>query len=360
MNRIILSLALATSITIVEAQSTEDALRYSMDRPSGTARSISLGGAMGALGGDFSSILTNPAGIAVYRSSEFTFTPSLHFSQTDADFYGSTSSDDRINVPFQQIGFVGTYKPMREASTGLISTHFGIGYNRTNSHSRNTFIQATGLMSSLLDDFVNEANQGYWNDFYNGLAYDNYLIRNNPFEGYENNHLHDFEYIADDPESYQFGAAQGLNHSRLLTERGQTGELNLSFGANFNHNFYIGGSMGITTLNYEKRLTHFEEVNGGWQNLTDAYIYYRALDGWEAREDFTFSESVNTSGIGINLKVGAIYKPTNSLRIGAAIHTPSFYAFDEEYETSVESSYIDLGMDVENDEALIYDTGDTD
>ncbi|MCA1744465.1 MAG: outer membrane protein transport protein, partial [Bacteroidales bacterium] len=154
-------------------------------------------------------------------------------------------------------------------------------------------------------------------------------------------------------------AAQGLNHSRLMTERGQTGEFNLSFGANFNHNFYLGGSLGINTLNYEKRLTHFEEVNGGWQNLTDAYIYFRAFDDLDAREDFTFTESINTSGIGVNLKVGAIYKPTNSLRIGAAIHTPSFYSFDEEYSTSVESNYIDLGFDEGNDQALIYETGGT-
>jgi long-subunit fatty acid transport protein len=358
MNRLIISLALATSIVIAEAQSTQDALRYSMDRHSGTARNISLGGAMGALGGDFSSILTNPAGIAVYRSSEFTFTPSLHFNHSEADFYDMTSSDDRITIPFQQIGFIGTYKPMREATTGLISTHFGIGYNRTNSYSRNTFIQATGLMSSLLDDFVNEANQGNWNDYYNGLAYDNFLIRNNPFEEYKGNHLHDFEYVSDDPENYNFGAAAGLNHSRAIKERGHMGEFNISLGANFNHNFYIGGSMGISTLNYENRMTHFEEVNGGWQNLTDDYIYYRAADGWEAREDFAFSESYNSSGVGINLKVGAIYKPTNSLRIGAAIHTPSFYSFDEEYKTSIESKFIKLGM--EDGNALIYEEGGTD
>ncbi len=359
MNRIILSLALATSITITEAQSTEDALRYSLDRPSGTARNISLGGAMGALGGDFSSILTNPAGIAVYRSSEFTITPSLHFNQTDAEFYGMTSSDDRINVPIQQMGFVGTYKPIREATTGLISTHFGIGYNRKNSFSRNTFIQASGLRTSLLDDFVNEANLGFWNDFYNGLAYDNFMIDEHPVAGYEGNYLHAFEYVTDNPENIEFGAAQDLNHSRLMTERGHTGELNLTFGANFNHNFYFGGSLGITTLNYEKRLTHFEEVNGGWQNLTNDYIYYRAFDGLDAREDFAFTESINTSGIGVNLKVGAIYKPTNSLRIGAAFHTPTLYSFDEDYKTSVESKYIDLGFDEGNDEALIYETGGT-
>ena len=360
MNKIILSLILVSSITIVEAQSTEDALRYSMNRNSGTARNISLGGAMGALGGDFSGISTNPGGIAVYRSSEFTFTPSLHYSQTEANFYGTTSSDNKFNVPFQQIGFVGTYKPIREASSGLISTHFGIGYNRTNSYSRNTFIQATGLLSSLLDEYVDQANQGNWNDFYNGMAYDNYLLRNNPFEESEKKYLNDFQYVAEDPNTPNFGADQGLNHSRLISEKGNSGEFNLSLGANFNHNLYLGASMGISSQNYEKGITHFEEVNGGWESLTDAYIYYRALDGWEAREDFTFTESVSTSGLGINLKVGAIYKPTTSLRIGAAVHTPTFYSFDEEYNTSIESNYIDLGLDEINDEALIYDTGGTD
>jgi hypothetical protein len=59
------------------AQNQVDALRYSQIYPGGTARSTAMGGAFGALGGDFYSASLNPAGLGVYRSSEFTFTPEL-------------------------------------------------------------------------------------------------------------------------------------------------------------------------------------------------------------------------------------------------------------------------------------------
>ena len=57
------------------SQTSADALRYSFITPGGTARFVSMGGAFGALGADFSAIGYNPAGLGVYRSSEFTITP---------------------------------------------------------------------------------------------------------------------------------------------------------------------------------------------------------------------------------------------------------------------------------------------
>ena len=53
-----------------EAQNEVDALRFSQHYPVGTARSVGLGGAVGALGGDFTSLSVNPAGIGLYRQSE--------------------------------------------------------------------------------------------------------------------------------------------------------------------------------------------------------------------------------------------------------------------------------------------------
>ncbi|MDR2917287.1 MAG: hypothetical protein LBV74_21035, partial [Tannerella sp.] len=43
----------------------------------GTARSMSMAGAFGALGGDISAISNNPAGLGIYRSSEISGTLDL-------------------------------------------------------------------------------------------------------------------------------------------------------------------------------------------------------------------------------------------------------------------------------------------
>ena len=50
----------------------------------GTARFVGMGGAMGALGGDISTIGTNPAGIGIYRSNDAMLTLSLiHISRSN-------------------------------------------------------------------------------------------------------------------------------------------------------------------------------------------------------------------------------------------------------------------------------------
>ncbi|MFA6798620.1 MAG: hypothetical protein WCR39_04935, partial [Bacteroidales bacterium] len=51
----------------LSAQNEQDALRYSFIQTGGTTRSISMGGAFGAVGGDFSSLSINPAGLGIYR-----------------------------------------------------------------------------------------------------------------------------------------------------------------------------------------------------------------------------------------------------------------------------------------------------
>lgn len=57
------------------AQNEEDALRYSNVHLLGTARYMGLSGAYGAIGADFSTLSSNPAGIGLYRRSEFSITP---------------------------------------------------------------------------------------------------------------------------------------------------------------------------------------------------------------------------------------------------------------------------------------------
>ncbi|MDD2323034.1 MAG: hypothetical protein PHT77_09410, partial [Bacteroidales bacterium] len=79
MKKLILLTALFIgSISFLVAQTAEDALRYSRITFGGTARSMAMAGAFGALGADFSTLSTNPAGIGVYNKSIVSFTPSVY------------------------------------------------------------------------------------------------------------------------------------------------------------------------------------------------------------------------------------------------------------------------------------------
>ncbi|MDG5798838.1 outer membrane protein transport protein [Marinilabiliaceae bacterium ANBcel2] len=336
----VLTTILVAGSSISIAQNMADALRYSQHRPSGTARDLSLSSATGALGGDFSFITTNPAGIAVYRSSEFTFTPALNYTKTDSYYNNLHSDDDKYSFPFQQIAFVGSYAPQHEVSSGLISTHFGIGYSRTNSFNRNSFIRGSEIYSSLLDQFVWNANEGKWNDFYNDLAYRTFLVDEDP--DFPGNYMHAFEYVDYDEPDPLWGASDGVDQSRYIKERGRSGEYNFSFGANFSHMLYIGGSLGIHSFSYDKTSTHYETVSGGIENYFPEYYDFRYSEGWNGLEKYYFEEEIDVQGTGVDVKVGVIYKPTNQLRLGAAIHTPIFYTFDEEYSTDIYAEFFEI------------------
>lgn len=345
MKRIFTGLLLFATCMVVMAQNESDAILFSLDRPTGTARSISLGGAMGALGADYTSISINPAGVAVYRSSEFSFTPSLTYNKTKVNYNGTIAEDDKFSVPIQQIGFVGTYKPMYEGSSGLISTHFSLGYTRTNSFARNSFIQGRNINSSLLDEFVYYAEGNTpqrLNNFYQGIAYDVELLELLP--GINDVYFHGFEYLNQtgvNEYSVEWGPQNGINQGKAISEKGNSGEFSIAGGANFSNMLYLGGSLGITTLYYNMKSQHYEEAAMGQSGrYKEDYILSRGDMGFKALDNFSFSNNFTSTGVGVNLKVGAIYKPVNSVRIGAAVHTPNFYSIDLNYETDVKAKYL--------------------
>ena len=304
MKRFIIITAILATGLVATAQNEDDALRYSMNRYSGTARSVSLGGAMGALGGDYSSIGINPAGIAVYRSSEFTFTPSLNYSKTNSEYYKTKSDDDRLSVPFQQIGFVGTYKPIREVSKGLVSSHFSIGYNRTNSFSRKSFIQGDRINHSMLDRFT------YYEDYAYSEVTDNlgltYFDEN---LGTDGGYLNAFEYVNNGERKW--GPSSGINQIRTINERGNAGEFTITGGFNISNKLLVGGSFGINNFVYQRDMQHFEESTG----YSVEYYDYCQTEGYAGLDNYTFEEELRTTGVGVNLKVGVIYKPVNSWRM---------------------------------------------
>ena len=104
MKKLIISLLVFSSIGAF-AQGVDDVFRLSnQNNVFGTARYVSLGGAFGALGADFTSLSSNPAGLGVYRSSEFTITPTLKNRINDTKYIGSEYSDSRTRFMFDNVG----------------------------------------------------------------------------------------------------------------------------------------------------------------------------------------------------------------------------------------------------------------
>jgi hypothetical protein len=66
-------------------------------------------------------------------------------------------------------------------------------------------------------------------------------------------------------------------------------------------------------------------------------------------EGFTYQREYRMSGLGYNFKAGVIARPfANSdflegLRLGAAVHTPTFLAMSDRYDASISSSFLEIG-----------------
>ena len=95
------SLFFVVITTCVFAQNDIDVLRYSRGGIGGDARFMALGGSMGALGANLSTINYNPAGLAIYRKGEFNFTAGMRFAGVSAQHYGTTTNDIKANLFFR-------------------------------------------------------------------------------------------------------------------------------------------------------------------------------------------------------------------------------------------------------------------
>ncbi|MFW5644477.1 MAG: hypothetical protein ACOCZL_01060 [Bacteroidota bacterium] len=300
------------STGFIKAQNEVDALRYSQNFHVGTARSLGLGGAIGAVGGDFTSLSVNPAGIGLYRGSEMTFSPALYWNNSTSDFLDNNYTEEKYNVNLGNFGFVFNNKTGKEK--GWIGTNFGFGYNRLNNFHREVFMRGIQNNSSYLDNFVYYADDLPSEDldpFYEQLAWDTYMI-----DWDENNN----EYFNDFAD-----AGYGQVQERTLKSKGSLGEYLLSFGANYNHRLYLGATVGINRVNFEQTVIHFEDD---------------PLDEINFTQNFRFEEYLSTRGTGYNLKLGAIVRPANFLRLGASFHLPTFYYLKDEFENTMEA-YID-------------------
>ncbi len=294
------------------AQNESDALRYSQLGFGGTARFNAMGGAFGALGADISALSFNPAGIAMYKRTEFTFTPSIYNINTKSSFNGSGSSDSKLNFNFGNIGIVTSYTRPDSDEPGWKNTNFAFGYNRTANFNNNISIQGDNNKSSMLDTYLNSANgllPDELDDFSDGLAFDTWLI----------------DTIQGDPTQYYSAVPfAGTNQRKTIETGGSMGETFISFGGNYSDKLYIGATFGFDNIRYTEQST-YEEVD-----LRDT------IPGFK---NYSFSQDLTTRGTGFNFKFGMIFRPSDWMRIGGAVHTPTFFNLHDEYSSSMSSNF---------------------
>ncbi len=326
MKRLIYCLFLLGSTLGLSAQTTADALRFSQFGVGGTARTVAVGGAIGALGGDFSVISTNPAGLGIYQGSEFTMTPSFYLSSVDAqleDGGQGAFAEDNTNFNFNNIGIVFGKKVVSSRSKWRTS-NFSIGINRLANF--NEKISYEGATPGSYVDFFQEQATGLlpeeFNDFDTGLAWDVGAIYDLELDRFYET---DIELVPGAP----------IQKNQTISRSGSINEVVFGVGGYRGEKLMLGMTLGFPIVSFTERSNYTES------DRDDLVPLYNNL---------AYTQELETRGFGLNLKVGAIYVLSDMIRLGASVHTPTRLRLTDDYQTSLVYDFTDEGTG--NDGAL--------
>ncbi len=308
MKRLSILATLILAVVGLQAQNEMDALRYSRLDFGGTARSVAMGNAFSSLGGDVSTLSTNPAGLGLFKKHEIILTPSFTFGSTESKFYGQTTDEYHLNAGINNFGFVFAFTSENPSIKNL---QFGFAKNRLASFNNDISIVGFNNESSLVDYYQHIANgtpHEQLDQFGAYQMWSAYLIDN--FEDSDIDYFNDMD--------------QNVLQKMRSTTNGKIDEYTISGAINLMDRFYFGATLGVPVIDYSVD-NKFSESDS--KNLNDWF------------SSMSRNEYIQTKGRGINLKFGTIVRVTNWLRLGAAYHTPSAYKLTDKWEVSTEAFY---------------------
>jgi len=300
------------------AQNEEDALRYSNTDIQGTARYASMGGAFGALGADISVLSVNPAGMGRYKNNILTGTLNVGTGTTSSILNGTENTSFYSKNALNNIGIIGVIKTSTGNPSPWRKVQLGFAYNRLAAFNDDYTIKGDNdaSFSYVLADrgygiAANELNNKDPN--YSGLAYNNYLID----ENYDSSQYY---------YTTQMYSKNGnmITNEHSVSSRGRIGESAFSIAGNYADKIYLGATIGVDKIIFNRTKTYYESSNSDSLAITN----------------FTFKENLATTGNGVNLKLGIIALPKSWLRLGLALHSPTnYYYIKDTWNSEIKTNF---------------------
>ena len=308
------------------SQNETDVLRYSTTDMFGSARFEAMAGSFGALGADFSAIQINPAGMARFSGSHFSFSLGNLLVATRGEYNGTSSRALKNSFKPGVFGVVFTSDASNE-NKGVMYRQLSIGYSRLKSFDFNQRYEGQNFYS-LLDVFANMGS-GISPDFIytdrpftTGLAYDVYALDYNAGTGEYESRL----------------TAGDMYHNRDIATSGGIGDFHIGYSENYMNQLYYGASVGIRRIRYNEEYTHNERLldTTGVSLREFDYIYWQ-----------------ETAGTGFNIKLGVLYLPVDFVRMGISYESPAFISFEDTWSADMTARH-DFGT-LEIDPQFLYE-----
>lgn len=319
------------------AMSSANFVELSQPQLYGTARSMAMADAFVSLGGDVASASINPAGLGMFRSSQVTFTP-LVTVQRSSSSAAAYKDNGKTRVALADLGLV--YNAYNGSGT-VTGVSIALGYHRVADLNYRTSYQWTTpfdgknagpslpnlLAGQLTQEGIypdKEGSLGYYGDRYPDLwgammAYDTGLIY--PYEDADGSYW----------DADMIGHNATIGHFFDMESIGSINEFYLAGGLNLGNEFYIGATIGIQSV-AQKKHVYYGETYRYKENGSNVPAVNRDGQQLISQADFmNYNQASRISGTGINFKIGAIWRPTQSVRVGVALHTPTYYWLEHEY-----------------------------
>ncbi len=320
--RFFIAMLMAWAIT-ASAQTSYEALRNSIFTPQGSARTIGVGGSIGAFGADFTTIYSNPAGIAAFRKADFTISPKWIGVDTKSQLQGGNPEENSVfstrsnKLRLSNVGVVTTGSP---ASRDWVSVNFGMGLIRLADFDQRYYFEgiSKGSITGRFIELADGLTPDELDNFEAGLAYETGAIYH--LDPNEDNTVYTSDFTPTDL----------VPKGQSVSTRGGISELNFALAANYKEKLLIGVNLGIPFLRYNESKSYFE------RDENNDIKYFNEL---------TYDEELNTIGTGFNLKLGLIFKPVHMLRFGVSVHTPTFFKLSDTYSSSMSYDYTYGGTD---------------
>lgn len=395
MRKAISTALLSLTAVAAGAQTMYDGLTFSQNNYYGTARSIGMGNAMTAVGGDLGSIGINPAGSAVAGYSQFTITPNLTISSMNASYSAYpvggadrfTNEQNKRLTRFSMPNIGLTFNWKTGNGSGLKAITYGLVVNGTNNFTgkmlaggRNDKTSYQGAMAVAADgydmdflngysidkdgkrvdrgwdypyyygdDFQNDPNKGKfapWNVIANAQAGSiaNYGDTDDPSyywryrattEGYSNTGKKD----ANGNYIYDIFLAGPLNQAYSRNITGSKYDVLFNVGFNFGDTFFVGANLGVTSLNY-----NYDECYKEAAENPSAFEIDFGDKGKTCFSDYRTRYSYTADGSGVFGKIGFLWRPVDGLRVGAAVQTPTIMEINERWIQDVNLNYTDASF----------------
>lgn len=296
------------------AQNELDAYRYSNTYVQGSARFDAMGGAFGALGAESGCIAINPAGFGKYSTTSVAFGLNSTATKVTSNYYDNSTSFSSVKTRVPNMNAV-IVSDVSGGNSGFLYSQVFLGLNRV-ANFNNSFSYQGQQYESLLDVFCNDANGiaeedlYYYLPFGASLAYQTYAI--NP--------------DASGTTYYPDLTSGDMIHNRSVFQRGGINEFYVGLSGNYLDKLLLGISFSYNSLNFYENIAHKEtliETNG------------------VSLRSFMYNTNVRSKGGGASVKIGATLIPTEFIRLGLSIHTPTFYEITDEYYADMSAEHVD-------------------